>query len=480
MKANEEHQLNTEETAAENTAEKEGMAEEKDLKETVTEESAAVTETEGIDAEKAAAGAAEAKNAAEETEAKDAAEGSEAVAAGRAEAAAAVERAEAAAAVESTAAAAAATAAVAAAATATAAETAAAAPGDNTPPADPAPSKPNKGPVIAGVAIILAAAIGFGAWLGITQGQKKVDEEKKVLESAEQAVTEEEASDGLARSEDTLQNTIYYNGAEYHKKEGLSTILFMGVDDTEDTEHTEILADGGRSDTLILFILNENDKSSEMISISRDTITEVDVYNEDGEYVYSGDMQITLQYSFGESRLKSCYLTKKTVSELLYGTQIDGYISLTMDGISKIVDLMGGLTVTMPKDYSYIDKAYTEGAEVKIDGAAAEHFVRYRDIEEFGSNNERMERQAWFMRQVFSALKKAPDMGDLLDRLLDKADKYVETDLSGEQIKALASYTLADEPIYLPGSDKEGVHDEFYVDDDALQQLLIELFYEPA
>ena len=50
--------------------------------------------------------------------------------------------------------------------------------------------------------------------------------------------------------------------------------------------------------------------------------------------------------------------------------------------------------------------------------------------------------------------------------------------MSGEQIKALGSYSLADEPITLPGSDKAGIHDEYYVDEKALQDLLIELFYE--
>jgi hypothetical protein len=45
----------------------------------------------------------------------------------------------------------------------------------------------------------------------------------------------------------------------------------------------------------------------------------------------------------------------------------------------------------------------------------------------------------------------------------------------------MASYDLLDETLKVPGESKAGDgHAEYYVDEDALQDMLIELYYEPA
>ena len=52
------------------------------------------------------------------------------------------------------------------------------------------------------------------------------------------------------------------------------------------------------------------------------------------------------------------------------------------------------------------------------------------------------------------------------------------TDLSADQINQLGRYEfLEDETEYLQGEMKQGEHDEFYVDEESLQEILIKMFY---
>nr|MCR4804797.1 LCP family protein [Clostridia bacterium] len=212
-----------------------------------------------------------------------------------------------------------------------------------------------------------------------------------------------------------------------------------------------------------------------ILEISRDTMTEVDTYSPNGDYLSTGVMQINMQYSFGDSPRRSAYLTKKTVSRLLRGIDISGAVSLDMSGITPVVNALGGIDVRMEEDCSYIDPEYTEGAEVHLDGADAEYFIRWRDKASVGSNDTRMGRHAWFIRQMLTQSDEAD-----FNRLLNAADPYVNTDMTAEEMKALYECEFA-ETIRLPGESTRGpIHDEFYVDEDALEEVLIRLFYRPA
>ena len=216
-----------------------------------------------------------------------------------------------------------------------------------------------------------------------------------------------------------------------------------------------------------------------MLTVSRDTMTEVDVYDLKGDYAFSGEMQINMQHAFGDSPSKSLNLTKRTVSELLYGIRIDGAMSLTMDGIQTIVDKLNGITLTMPEDYSYIDERYTEGATVKLNGKEMEHFIRYRDTDEAGSNEERVRRQSWLIGAVFQDLKAKGAM-NFIEELIESDPDYLETDCDAELLKKMSKYPISETKYKVPGSVKEGErHDEYYVDEEALQDLIVELLYVP-
>ena len=274
------------------------------------------------------------------------------------------------------------------------------------------------------------------------------------------------------------KRTITRDGKKYHVKSGLTTLLLLGVDNAN-TENTQSsIGTRGRMDAIMLLLLDDNTKTIQTLSISRDTMTTVEAYDLDGKFLYAGEMQITLQYGFGDSPRRCCYLGKKCVSNLLHGMTIDGVMSMTMDAIPTVVEIMGGLKLTFDEDYSYIDPAYKKGATVTLNGTQAEKFVRYRDINETGSNETRVARQTWLVEQMFTQLRSLGG-ATFVDEVMDKAGKYIESDISAENLKKLSSYKVSGEMLKLPGKAMEGDHhDEFRYDEDALQKMVIDLFYE--
>ena len=282
-----------------------------------------------------------------------------------------------------------------------------------------------------------------------------------------------------AESEDLeWSGTVVLDGTTYRRRTDLKTVLFLGIDDTQTVEAEGIqVGNQGRADAVVLFILDKTAKTTQALTISRNTMTEVDVYKGNGDPAYSGVMQLNMQYAFGDSPARGNFLMKRTVSELLYNTRIDGCLSMTMEGIAVIVDGMGGITVTLPKDYTDIDAGYTAGTAVTLDGAAAERFVRYRDVNVSGSAEDRLERQSWFVHTLFRQMREQGNLEERLDWMLETAEEYIESDVDAETIKMLADYQMLDETEKVPGTNRAGkLHDEYYVD----EEQIVELFYEPA
>ena len=335
-------------------------------------------------------------------------------------------------------------------------------------------SKKNKKkvwPWITVIIVVLAAVVG-----GLIAAKVTANKDKNYVPQSQPGAEQDQSDWG---------NRLQYKGKNYRRNENIKTILFLGIDrdsavEVQSGEEAGHIGTGGRSDAIILFLVNDEAQTTTMLSISRDTMTEVDVYDMKGNYAYSGEMQINMQHAFGDSPSKSLNLTKRTVSELLYGIRIDGALSLTMDGIQTIVDKLNGITLTMPEDYSYIDERYTEGATVKLDGKEMEHFIRYRDTNEVGSNEERARRQSWLIGAVFQDLKAKGAMTFLQD-IVDSDPDYLETDCDAELLKKMSKYPISETKYKVPGSVKEGErHDEFYVDEEVLQDLIVELLYVPA
>ncbi len=274
--------------------------------------------------------------------------------------------------------------------------------------------------------------------------------------------------------------TIEVNGVTYSLNRSLQSVLFLGADDGGTSLPGVAPGEGRRADTILLLLLDNEAKMIRLVAVSRDTMAKVDVYDQNGTYAYTAPTHINMQYFYGDSPARSCFLMKRAVSRLLYGIRIDGCLALNAQGIVTIVDQLGGLTITMPEDYTEIDSRYRAGETVTLTGQETERLLRYRDTSVYGSNEDRVERQVRLIKALVEKFQGSTSVSRL-EELLDAAGKDVYSDLDAETMKKLVSYRLDPETRTLPGTLVQGTnHDEFRVDETALREMLIALYYLPT
>jgi LCP family protein required for cell wall assembly len=196
------------------------------------------------------------------------------------------------------------------------------------------------------------------------------------------------------------------------KKDGTEpiSILLMGVD-----ERTN---DRGRSDTLIVMTLNPEHESMQMVSIPRDTRTEI---------IGRGfDDKINHAYAFGGTKM-----AMDTVDNFL-DMNIDYYIRVNMEALEELVDAVGGITVN--NDFAWSDGGvtYHEG-ELRLGGKEALGYVRMRKKDpdgDFGRNKRQ--------RQVIEAIIKEgasiKSIGRFSD-ILAALGNNVRTNLTFDEMK---------------------------------------------
>lgn len=329
--------------------------------------------------------------------------------------------------------------------------------------------KSHKSIFLAAAVVLLSVLIGTGAAL-LSGGETRKNVDSTT--GAPTPFTTEPDAD--------WESTIVRDGVTYRLNPALQTILFLGADDGGTAVPGVAPGEGRRADTILLLLLDNQKQEIRLLAISRDTIADVDVYAANGDYAYTVPTHINMQYFYGDSPTRSCYLMKRTVSRLLFGMRVDGSLALNAKGIITIVDQLGGLTVTMPDDYTEVDPRYQAGAKLTLTGKETEHLLRYRDTSTRGSNEDRVERQVHLIKALVNKLQASTGL-KRLEELLESAGSDVCSDLDAETLKKLVTYHLDPDTLTLPGTVVAGdAHDEFHVDNAALQELLIELYYQPA
>lgn len=316
--------------------------------------------------------------------------------------------------------------------------------------------------VLAGLMILVCILAGVGVFLFFQQ--------KKESEQLPSAVVSEE--------ETAASDTVTYHGQTYVYNSDLTNVLFLGVDKEADSVAGETVGRNGQADCILLLIMNRATRETKLLQISRDSMTDIDIYGITGSYLTTERHQLALQYAFGESDARSCWLMKEAVSKLLYSVPIRSTMALSVDGIGKITEAMGGVTLTVPEDYTSVDPSFVQGVTLNLQGELAEKYVRYRDVTVTGSNNDRIERQNQFLQALFRQLQMVD--ADTFQQILDTADPYLTTDLSVEELQNLREYTMSEEIAEVPGAVAPGPeHEEFTVDEQRLYELVLELFYVP-
>lgn len=317
--------------------------------------------------------------------------------------------------------------------------------------------------IIAGVAVLAVAGLGYA---GI--------QKKKAAEAASAKATVE-ADDS---------NTVTWQGKNYKYNQNLSNYLLLGVDKRTPAETRVGKADAGQADALFLLSLNRKTKEMTLISIPRDTMTDVESFDLEGKSLGKSKDHISLSYGYGDGGAESCKLTQEAVSNLFYGLPIQGYLAMNLDGIPELAKSVGGLTVTVPNnslEYEYPE--FAEGAEVTLTEENTEVFLRSRDVDESQSAIYRMERQKAFLDAFSKKAKECYEQNAKFAANLFVAIKpYTVTNISEDRLMKL--FQTADEgdgytEWTVPGEGTQGLsYDEYHVDDDALYAKIMETFYQ--
>ncbi|MBN6885247.1 polyisoprenyl-teichoic acid--peptidoglycan teichoic acid transferase [Cytobacillus horneckiae] len=219
----------------------------------------------------------------------------------------------------------------------------------------------------------------------------------------------------LSGAVETMHQPVKYQSEKRNQEVTLTekepfSVLMLGVDERD--------GDKGRSDTIVVLTVNPNDESVKMLSIPRDTRTEI---------VGKGfEDKINHAYAFGNEEMAMA-----TVENFL-DIPIDYYIKVNMEGFKDIVDSVGGVDVNNTLSFSEGGHQFNEGL-ISLSGDEALSYVRMRKEDPNGDFG-RQDRQKQVIQGV---IKKGISFNSLanFNNIFGALGKNVRTNLSFDQMK---------------------------------------------
>jgi len=192
-------------------------------------------------------------------------------------------------------------------------------------------------------------------------------------------------------------------------------ILLVGIDQRYEGEMS-------RSDTNLLLSIDPKNKKIVIVSLPRDTFVELPGYE--------GHQKLAHAHSYG-----GIPLLIKTVENLL-GIEIPYYVEVNFEGFTKMIDLIGGVTIDVEKDMDYESylgdvKIHLKKGLQHLNGEKALMYVRFR-MDETGDIG-RMERQQKFLKALIEQSLKIENTIKL-QKVLVELKNWVKTNLEPWQI----------------------------------------------
>lgn len=273
---------------------------------------------------------------------------------------------------------------------------------------------------------------------------------------------------------------ITYKGKTYRQKADVESYLFLGIDQMGKAVGTQSYIAGGQADTQMLLVLDNEAKTWQVLQINRDSMVEVPVLSMLGTVAYTIRQQIALAHAYGNGREQSCENNVLAVSMMLDNQPIDGYFSLNMGGVGILVDLVGGVTLTVTSDFSAIDPTLIEGQTITLNGEQAFEYVRSRQNVDDQTNLARMARQRQFLTAFEEQIRQQDP--EFAVTAYDALYEYIITDIPNGTAVDIADRLKQYEKRPILTIDGENTVEDgywaYYLDEDSLQQTVLQLFYE--
>lgn len=272
---------------------------------------------------------------------------------------------------------------------------------------------------------------------------------------------------------------VTVDGEEYRYNTDLITVLLLGIDAKDSSME-------GQSDAISLMVFDREEKRIRMIGISRDSMVPIRVFDAMGNDLGWDTQHLALAYAFGQTKDLGCLLAQEAVSKMFHGIPIVYYGAANLSALPVFQDLLGEITVRIPDDsLEFADDDLKEGDTLTLTSENVEQFVRARDIETDFSNAGRMRRQKLYVEACLEKLKKLlkEDFSGTVS-CMEGVFSNTVTNISLDEVSSFAEMSLEyefdpEQDYYIvEGTDQTGAyHDEFLVDEDALQQLVLQIFY---
>ena len=184
----------------------------------------------------------------------------------------------------------------------------------------------------------------------------------------------------------------------------------------------------GLSDTMLLLRFNPQTKKLIVLSIPRDTRTNIDGY---------GTTKINAANAYGGPALSA-----RAVSNLLGNIRIDRYVRINVQGVEKLIDALGGVTLYVPYEMKYKDDTQHLYIDFKpgkqhLNGPQTQNLLRFRH-DKLGDIG-RVQRQQMVMRALAEQALNPKTLGRI-PQILSVIRSHIDTNLTVEELMALVNF----------------------------------------
>ncbi|MFC7062458.1 LCP family protein [Halobacillus seohaensis] len=230
-----------------------------------------------------------------------------------------------------------------------------------------------------------------------------------------------------------------------------TSVLFMGIDDSEARDSSDNGEGPSLSDALILATFNNDDQSVKLVSIPRDSyayIPEVG-YND----------KITHAHSFGGTDA-----TIETVENLL-DVPVDYYVRLNFNSFVDVINSLGGVEYDVPFDLAEQNSKDQKGAielsegQQVVNGEEALALVRSR---QYDSDLARGERQLSMIQAIIDKVASAGSITNY-GSVIDSIGNNMKTNLSFSEMTSYKDYVINEEGLHFDEMQLKG--EGGYIDD---------------
>lgn len=176
----------------------------------------------------------------------------------------------------------------------------------------------------------------------------------------------------------------------------------------------------GRTDTMIVATVNPNKETTTLVSIPRDTFTDIIGYGKKDK--------INHAYAYGGVPMAI------STTENLLDISIDYYAQINLKGIQELIDFIGGVDVSNAFSFNYEGTDFPIG-KLHLDGKKALKYCRMRYDDPNGDYG-RQDRQRQVLTSILNKLKSLNTLTNY-NEILKIIGENMKTDISWEMIQTI-------------------------------------------